>query len=279
MRCADWPVAVCSWSLRTDVAGVAAAMRQLGIEHVNLALRGALVAGGEEYLAAVRQQPWTISAATVGFLQEDYTTLETIRATGGIVPDACWPENRERFLRAAAITAALGVRRLTMHAGFLESDDPAQARRVRQRVAELADAAAERGLELLMETGQETAACLQRFLEEMNHPALGVNFDPANMILYGAGDPIEAVGRLGTWIKHVHVKDALRAAEPGTWGREVPWGEGEVGGAAFLEALRRAGFAGVLAIEREAGEQRFEDIQQAAQRLVEAGRLLAGGHP
>lgn len=279
MRCGDWPVAVCSWSLRTDVAGVAAAMRQLGMEHVNLALRGALAAGAEEYLAAVRQQSWTISAATLGFPQEDYSTLETIRLTGGIVPDACWPENRERFLRAAAITASLGVRRLTMHAGFLESDDAAQARRVRQRVAELADAAGAEGLELLMETGQETAACLHRFLEEVNHPALGVNFDPANMILYGAGDPIEAVGRLGPWIKHVHVKDALRAAEPGQWGREVPWGEGEVGDAAFLEALRRAGFDGVLAIEREAGDDRLGDIRLAAKRLAEAGRLFAGGHP
>ena len=277
MRCGDWPVSVCSWSLRADVPGVVAAMRQLGIDQVNLALRPAFGAGGQPYLDAVRRQTWTISATTIGFPQEDYTSLASIRATGGILPDECWPENRALFLHAAALTASLGVRWLTMHAGFIESDDAARARRLRDRLVELADAAGQRGLVLLMETGQETAAALRGFLEEVNHPSLGVNFDPANMILYGKGDPVEAVDVLGPWIRHVHVKDARRAREPGAWGSEVPWGEGEVGGQAFLAALKRVGFADSLAIEREAGDDRLGDIQLAAERLAEAGRLLESG--
>jgi hypothetical protein len=52
MQCDGWPVAICSWSLRTDVAGVADAMRQLGIDHVNLALKPALRDGGDEYQPA-----------------------------------------------------------------------------------------------------------------------------------------------------------------------------------------------------------------------------------
>jgi L-ribulose-5-phosphate 3-epimerase len=280
MRCGDWPVSVCSWSLRADVPGVVAAMRKLGIEQVNLALRPAFREGGQAYLDAVRGQTWTISAATIGFPQEDYTSLASIRATGGILPDDCWPANRELFMRAADLTASLGVRWLTMHAGFIESDDPAQARRLRDRLVELADAAGQRGLVLLMETGQETAAGLRRFLEEASHPALGVNFDPANMILYDKGDPVEAVRALGPWIKHIHVKDAVRTRQPGTWGSEVPWGEGEVGTEAFLRVLREVGFAGALAIEREAGDNRLGDIQLAAERLAKAGRLLeAGEHP
>jgi len=58
---------------------------------------------------------------------------------------------------------------------------------------------------------------------------VAVNFDPANMILYDKGDPIEAVRTLGPWIKHLHVKDATRTEQPGTWGAEVPWGTGQVG--------------------------------------------------
>ena len=76
------------------------------------------------------------------------------------------------------------------------------------------------------------------------------------------------------------VKDALRTKQPGTWGREVPWGEGEVGSEAFLRALEDMGFSGALAIEREAGDNRLGDIQLAAERLQAAGRLLeSGGHP
>lgn len=277
MKCHTWPLAVCSWSLRTDLVGVVVALRQLGIERVNLALKPALAEGGADYLAAVRRQNWTISAATIGFPQEDYSTLESIRATGGIVPDAYWPDNRQRVLRAAALTAELGAPYLTLHAGFIESDDAAHAKRLRQRLTELADEAARRGLMLLMETGQETAASLRELLEELNHPALGVNFDPANMILYGKGDPVAAVRTLGRWIKHVHIKDALHAKQPGTWGTEVPWGDGAVGAAALLNALQEIGFAGTLAIEREAGDNRLGDIQLAAERLAKAGRLLEAG--
>ncbi len=268
MRCGTWPVAVCSWSLRTDLNGVVHAMQQARLDHVNLALKPVFAEGGNAYLDAIRRQRWTISATTIGFPQEDYTSLESIRATGGILPDASWPRNQQMVVRAAAITAELGVRFLTMHAGFIESDDPAQARRLRDRLVSLADAATQRGITLLMETGQETAASLRELLEELRHPALGVNFDPANMILYGKGDPVAAMQTLGPWIKHVHIKDAVRATQPSAWGTEVPWGEGEVNPEAFLKALEEAGFAGVLAIEREAGDNRLGDIQLAAERLA-----------
>ena len=243
-------------------------MRQLGIGHVNLTLRPVFADGGDAYLDTIRRQRWTISATTIGFPQEDYSSLESIRATGGILPDECWPRNRQMVVRAAAITAELDVRFLTMHAGFIESDDASQDRRLRDRLVCLADGALQRGITLLMETGQETAECLRELLEELRHPALGVNFDPANMILYGKGDPVAAVRTLGPWIKHVHIKDAIRTKQPGTWGTEVPWGEGEVGTSAFLNALKDAGFAGVLAIEREAGDNRLGDIRLAAERLA-----------
>jgi sugar phosphate isomerase/epimerase len=242
-------------------------MRQLGVNRVNLALKPAFSGDGNAYLEAVRRQPWEISAATIGFLHEDYSSLESIRATGGIVPDAHWPQDKETVLRSAAITAELGVRFLTFHAGFIGEADAAKARRFRDRLVCLADAAGERGVTLLMETGQETAQCLRGLLEELNHPALGVNFDPANMLLYGKGCPSEAVRLLGRWIRHVHIKDAVAAKTPGVWGAEVPWGQGEVGGASFLNALEETGYSGVLAVERETGDDRPGDIGRALEAL------------
>ncbi len=91
------------------------------------------------------------------------------------------------------------------------------------------------------------------------------------MILYGKGNPIEAVRVLSPWIRHLHVKDALRTQQPGTWGAEVPWGDGQVGMTQFLAVLEEVGFDGAMAIEREAGDDRFGDIKRAVQRLTSAG--------
>ena len=267
-KCGQWPLAVCSWSLRADFDGIVKAMQELGIGCVNLALKPVFRDGGDAYLEAIRKQEWMISAMTIGFFHEDYSSLESIRVTGGIVPDEYWARNREMVMRSIAITAECGVRFLTMHAGFIEDDDKAKVQKFQDRLVCLADAAGERGISLLMETGQETAECLRNLLEEMNHPALGVNFDPANMILYGKGNPVEAVRVLGRWIKHVHIKDAMLAKIAGTWGTEVPWGEGQVGGEAFLNVLKEIGFNGVLAIEREAGENRIGDIRSASEKLL-----------
>ncbi|MBN1126539.1 MAG: sugar phosphate isomerase/epimerase [Sedimentisphaerales bacterium] len=267
IQCGKWPVGVCSWSLQTDVKGVADAMKQIGLSHVHLAVTPAVGEQGKEYLAAVKQQDWTISATMVNFPQEDYSTLDSIRVTGGIAPDDCWPQNRDLFFAAADITAELGVKYLSMHLGFLDHHDLAYARKFFERTKELADKAGQNDLILLLETGQESAADLQHFLKEFNHPSVGVNFDPANMILYDKGDPIEAVRVLAPWIKHIHIKDANRTQQIGTWGAEVPWGDGQVGMRAFLEALKEVGFEGVLAIEREAGDDRIGDIKLAAERL------------
>ncbi len=272
MKCRKWDVGVCSWSLKTDVAGVAAAMKKLGLRHVHLGIRPAVEDTSGKVLAAIVAQDWTISCTMIDFPQEDYSSLDAIKATGGIVPDDCWDRNRNLFIGAVEVTAELGVKYLSTHAGFIDESDPAYAAKVRDRIKTLADVAAGKGVMLLMETGQETAEELRAFLEELDHPAVGVNFDPANIILYDKGTPVEAVKVLGPWIKHLHVKDATRTKVPGTWGAEVPWGDGQVRPQAFLPALEAVGFAGVMAIEREAGDDRFGDIKLAAERLAAHGR-------
>jgi sugar phosphate isomerase/epimerase len=127
--------------------------------------------------------------------------------------------------------------------------------------------AGEKGIKLLMETGQETADGLRKFLEKLDHPAVVVNIDPANIILYDKGDPIDLAKTLAPWVRHIHIKDAIRTTEPGTWGSEVPWGQGQVETDNFLKTLKEIGYDGTLSIEREAGDDRFGDIKMAAEKL------------
>jgi len=92
------------------------------------------------------------------------------------------------------------------------------------------------------------------------------------MILYGAGDPIDAIGVLADHIRHVHVKDAIASSRPGEdWGREVPFGTGQVNPAEFITALEKARYNGPLTIEREAGSDRMGDVRAAIKALAHVG--------
>lgn len=206
---------------------------------------------------------------TVG---EDYTTMETIRLTGGIAPDATWEQNRANIAATVPIAKALGMRLVTFHAGFLPHDeaDPAYAT-LAGRLREVADEFGAAGIKVGLETGQETAEALRDLLRSLKHDGLTVNFDPANMILYDKGDPIEALRTLGPWIGQVHVKDGIKTKVPGEWGDEVVVGTGDVNWPAFFATLDEVGFTGDLCIEREAGTTRVEDIA-AARVLVEGVR-------
>ena len=137
-----------------------------------------------------------------------------------------------------------------------------------ERIREIATAFGDLGLDLLMETGQEQANELLQFLNDLSVRNVHVNFDPANMILYGAGDPIEAIQILGRHIRHVHVKDGILSKQPGLkWGEEVPFGAGQVGPVRFLAALKSVGYTGPLVIEREAGNNRLADVRTAIESI------------
>jgi L-ribulose-5-phosphate 3-epimerase len=263
IKCLDWPIGVCTWSIGNDFGKIADLSDQTGLSFVHLALAPALDPQGQRYLAKVVKNNLTITATMINFPQEDYSSLESIKTTGGIVPDECWETNHKTTLDSIKLTAELGLKFLSMHFGFIEH----KSKKLMDRSLLLADKAGEFNVTLLMETGQETADELREFLEKLNHPALGVNFDPANMILYNKGNPIEAVKVLAPWIKHVHIKDALRTKTHGQWGMDVPWGTGEVNANKFLLALKQFGFKGALAIEREAGSDRFGDVKSAIEQL------------
>src|SRR5262245_54799203 len=210
-----------------------------------------------------------MTGAMLGFPGEDYTTPQTIKETGGFGNPATRPERIERLKWALDRTRALGLTDLTLHAGFLPESDDSQRKPMLETLAQAGQLAADKGITLAFETGQETAALLRRTLDELKAPNLKVNFDPANMLLYDMGDPIRAVEILGADIRSVHVKDARRTQVAGHWGEEVPLGEGEVNQPHFLQALERVGYAGPLIVEREVGDQagRLRDVALGLERL------------
>lgn len=270
-------IGVCSWSLQaTGPQDLAEKVNALGLKKVQLGLTphrddpGAWD-GVQEVLAQSGIRIVSGMYSTVG---EDYTTPETIRRTGGVVPDEHWEENLELAKATASIAKAMGIAGVNAHAGFLPHDpkDP-NFDKLCRRVAKLAEVFGANGVSLFLETGQETAQALLSFLGEMKKRGarnVAVNFDPANMILYDMGNPIEALRLLAPHVKQVHVKDGKRPAVKGQWGEEVIVGTGEVDWVAFVSILAEADFNGHYIFEREAGNNRIGDITQGIRALTAA---------
>ena len=270
-------VGVCSWSWQLPMVQVAEKMDEAGVKGIHLAL-GPFIApdgrhGGAESADAwvfvkgkVARGEWTVMSTMIAAVGEDYTTLETIRRTGGIVPDRTWEANKKIVTRGAQLTQELGCKYMSTHAGFLDESDPKAYKKYVERVTWMRDECRKYGVTLILESGQETAEDLAAFMPKVQ--GVGINFDPANMILYAKGRPMKALRVLYPWIRQVHVKDACETKVPGTWGTEVAWGEGEVGGKAFLKELEDLGYKGNYVVEREAGNDRPGDISRAVERLV-----------
>jgi sugar phosphate isomerase/epimerase len=262
-------LAVCSWSLQpTDLDDLLTKLQATGINRVQLALDPLRDAPAKWQRLPQRFAELGVSIVSgmFGCLGEDYSTMETIRVTGGIAPDATWEQNRKNIQSTAAAAKALGLSLVTFHAGFLPHDpkDPAFSKML-ARLNEVADIFERTGAKVGLETGQETASALGALLQTLNRKNVVVNFDPANMILYGKGDPVQGLRVLGRWIQQVHLKDGNAAKVPGTWGEEVPAGTGQVDWAKFFGTLDELNFSGPVVIEREAGNQRVEDIRRARQ--------------
>jgi L-ribulose-5-phosphate 3-epimerase len=270
-------IGVCSWSLHPqDTADLVAQVKQAGLSHVQLGLAGLSVLDDKRKLHELDHLSAagiSITGGMVGFQGEDYSSIANIRRTGGFVPDQDWPARKAITQQAAALARDLGLPHISAHIGFVPPRGEATYQTVRDRIREIADLFADHRLSLLMETGQEKAEELLEFLHDLQRDNVFINFDPANMILYGAGEPIPAIRTLGNFIRHVHVKDATASAQPGeAWGEEVPFGAGQVGAARFLQALHEVGYTGPLCIEREAGNQRLTDVKAAVAALKQAAQ-------
>lgn len=264
--------AVCTWSLQpTSPAALAEAVRAAGLDAIQLGL-SPIVSDPHVWgdaIETLRDAGLTIVSGMMAMEGEDYSSLESIAETGGVRPDASWSDNREHAVAVARVAGAAGIGLVSFHAGFIPEDGDAPHRQVLiDRLRAVADIFAAEGVNLAFETGQETAAALLEALEAIDRLNIGVNFDPANMILYGMGDPVAAARDLSDHIVQVHIKDATPTNTPGTWGAEVPAGTGAVDWPAFLAVIDDLNRPIDLVIEREAGGSRVDDIKTAAELVA-----------
>ena len=235
-------IGVCSWSLQPETAeALCEKLHAVGTTKVQLALDPLRLGDWKlgRTLDVFRTHDIEIRSGMMVTHGEDYSTLETIKVTGGVRPDEHWRKNHKAAGKIARVAQQLELDLVSFHAGFLpeEPGDPEREVMI-DRLREIIDLFADCGVRTAFETGQETAPVLLEVLDELNRTSVGVNFDPANMILYDKGDPIEALSLLAPRVFQIHVKDANRTQEPGTWGAEVRSGTGEVDWDAFFDVVR-----------------------------------------
>lgn len=221
-------------------------------------------------LQAIADAGLKVSAGCAGFEGEDYADMDRVTLTVGYRNPATLEERLKATREHASLAQEAGARILTTHVGVVPEDrkDPAWKRLV-EAAQRAADDCGEKGLLFGLETGQETPEIMLNYMADVNRKNLKVNFDPANMILYGTGDPLPALRALKDCVAHVHCKDGLYPSAQGQLGTEVRLGDGQVGMERYLKELKDIGYQGPLIIEREAGDQRIQDIQHARDLLGE----------
>lgn len=207
-----------------------------------------------------------------GFDGESYADIPTVVRTVGLVPEATRQGRLDEMFQIADFAKTLGCDTVALHVGFIPHEASADGYdEIVEVTRALCDHCANNGQFLHLETGQETADGLLEFIGVVARENLKINFDPANMILYGTGKPIEALQAVGAHVRSVHCKDGTWSDQPGeTWGAEVALGNGDVDMRAYLAMLKEIGYEGPLTIEREIPqdpERQKAEIGQAIELL------------
>ncbi len=194
--------------------------------------------------------------------------------TIGLVPPATRAERVATLKRGSDFARWAGAPGITTHVGFIPENlcDPEYSGVV-AAIREVAAYCQANGLNFCFETGQETPIVLLRTIQEVGLPNLGVNLDPANLLMYGKANPFDALDVLGHYVRGVHAKDGEYPTDGRRLGEEKPLGQGRVNFPALVARLKALGYDGALTIEREiSGPQQIEDIKRAKMFLE---RLIA----
>ena len=254
-------------------------VKSFGVRAGQLGFPGSLLLEGaaEAWDKALTAEHFTVVTAVCSYIGEDYADIPTVQRTVGLVPRKTRAERITRTKAVSDVARQLAIDSVACHIGFVPEvqDEPLYAE-IRDVARDLCDYCAQNGQSFTLETGQEPAKVLLRFIEDVRRENLKINFDPANMILYGTGDPIEALGVLAKHVISVHCKDGDWPSRetPTVLGNEKPLGEGSVDLERFIQKLKEVGYRGVLSIEREEPDhaKRTADIHKAVALL----RKLAG---
>lgn len=211
-----------------------------------------------------------ISALWAGYSGPIYWNFREGPVTLGLVPPAYRQKRVEELKRAADFAAAIGAPAIITHCGFLPENmtDP-EFVPTRVAIAEVADYCKKLGIGFWFETGQETPVTLRRYIDAIGLDNLGINLDGANLLLYGKGNPIDALDVFGKYVRQLHVKDGMPPTDGINLGAEVQVGKGRVDYPEYVKKLQSIGFDGAYIIEREIpeGAEQSRDILETVNNL------------
>ena len=248
----------------------------------DMVLRGKLETLGE----AMVKSNVRVSAIFAVFEGQTYNN-KTGPMTDGLVPDALREPRTELMVKLSSLVKKLGVDCITSHIGFIPDDeeDPLYERfigamkivaneliQIYERfigaMKIVANELIQNKQNLCFETGQEQPSTLKRTIKDVGTGNLFINLDPANLILYGKADPLDALEIFGQCVRGMHAKDGVRPNREEALGHETRLGDGEVRFSVLLRRLKACGFRGPVTIEREiSGPKQIEDIHHAIKYL------------
>ena len=275
-----FPIGIIIDSFRTDIPTAVKKAAECGAQGIQVySTRGEMAPENltsekrKEFLKLVKDNGLTVSALC-GDL-----------GGGGFIHKDLNKERVEKSKRIIDLAKDLETDVVTTHIGVVPSDPNHDRYKIMQEACfELAEYADSINAHFAVETGPETSTVLKGFLDSLNSTGVGVNLDPANLVMVTGDDPVGAVHNLKKYIVHTHAKDGkqLFFRDPEiVYGIkkdvivtddsfiEVPLGEGSVDFPKYLAALEEIGYKGFLTIEREVGDNPEKDIKSAVNFLKE----------
>lgn len=275
MMMEKWPIGVFA-SIDAGLGVSLEVVRDLGIKTIQLHTphkASRTPEKAKEFTQKLADYGITITTVFCGFDGESYASIAKTAETVGFVPKATREERLKEAREIADFAHLLGVKAIGSHIGFVpHNKTDSDYAQIVDIIRDFCQYLEKNGQTLHLETGQEPAGALMEFISDVGANNLFINFDPANLILYGMGDPIGSLKKVGSKVRGVHCKDALSTkGQPGVdWGSEVPFGSGEVNAELFLRTLKEIGYDGPLTIEREIPEEparQKAEIGQAVQLI------------
>lgn len=207
-----------------------------------------------------------ITALWIPFADQDWSNHYSL----GLVPVEFRGERMVQSCMISQTAKELGIKNVAAHIGFIPEDptDSVYKSFIRD-FRYFLEFCLSNGQNFIFETGQESVNTLERMFNDLDMPNIGINFDPANMLMYDKGDPLEVIDRLGKYIVNVHCKDGSRPENSEKLGKEKLFGNGDINAPEILKRLYEIGYRGPLIIEREAGdaEQQKKDIEYTIKYL------------
>ncbi len=183
--------------------------------------------------------------------------------TIGLVPRETRTARIAHIKKASDFAKQCGIAAVQTHCGFIpENPNDAAYKETVTAMREVAAYCKRNGQNFRYETGQETPITLVRAIQDVGLDNQGVNFDLANLILYGKANPVDAIELLGPYVQGIHAKDGLWPTNPRDLGQEVPIGKGKVDFPRIIGRLKELNYRGSVTIEREiSGAQQVEDVR------------------